>query len=127
MDDWRPDAKTTIRKNVFLWTVPAKVQGRWRAQIPLEGGDRKFEFDFLQHFQDFDGTVKIDGKRTQFWEPKLRGDRISFVVVDNTDRENEASLYFDGRVTGNAMEGMFSRGVGKERTSQKWRALRIDS
>ncbi len=24
-DDWRPDAKTTIRKNVFLWIVPAQV------------------------------------------------------------------------------------------------------
>ena len=24
-DDWRPDAKTTIRKNVFLWIVPALI------------------------------------------------------------------------------------------------------
>ena len=29
-EDWRPDRKTTIRKNVFLWIVPAKVAGAGR-------------------------------------------------------------------------------------------------
>jgi len=127
MDDWRPDRKTTIRKNVFLWVVPAKVEGRWRTRIPLAGGGRDFEFDFRQHFQEFDGVVRIDGKITQFWEPKLQGDQIRFVVVDSTDREDEASLYFEGRVGDNVMEGEIRRGVGEERTSLRWRAVRIDS
>ena len=34
-DDWRPDVKTTIRKNVFLWIVPARVGGRWRMRVEL--------------------------------------------------------------------------------------------
>src|SRR5689334_17876352 len=33
LEDWQPDQKSTVRKNVFLWIVPAKVDGRWRMSI----------------------------------------------------------------------------------------------
>src|SRR5215510_14706523 len=33
--DWRPDQKTYVRKNVFLWIVPAKVAGRWQSRLPM--------------------------------------------------------------------------------------------
>jgi hypothetical protein len=62
---------------------------------------------------------------TQVWETKLAGDRLSFVVVDTTDRENEAALYFEGRVSGGVIEGEVMRGVGAERTTSKWRATRV--
>jgi hypothetical protein len=39
------------------------------------------------------------------WEAKLSADRVSFVLVDSADRDNEASLYFEGRVDGGAIEG----------------------
>src|SRR3954469_15955441 len=35
LEDWQPDQKSTVRKNVFLWIVPAKVDGRWRMSISL--------------------------------------------------------------------------------------------
>ncbi len=124
LDDWKPDEKTTIRKNVFLWIVPAKVGGRWQARIALPGGERGFEFDFRQQFQEIDGLARIDGQMAQMWEAGLRGDRIRFIIVDSTDRENEASLYFEGRVAGNAIEGSIRRGVGAEQTRIPWRAVR---
>ncbi|HSN40874.1 MAG TPA: 50S ribosomal protein L11 methyltransferase [Burkholderiales bacterium] len=127
LDDWRPDAKTTIRKNVFLWIVPAKVGGRWQGRIALPGGERGFEFDFRQQFQEIDGLARIDGQMAQMWEAGLRGDRIRFVVVDSTDRDDEASLYFEGRIIGNTMEGSVRRGVGNEQTLIKWRAVRTGS
>jgi len=124
LEDWQPDEKATIRKNVFLWIVPAKVGGRWQARIALPGGERRFEFDFKQRFQEFDGLARIDGNMAQLWQPVLRGDRIRFVMVDGDDRENEASLYFDGRVSGGVMEGEIRRGVGNGQTLIKWRAVR---
>lgn len=127
LDDWRPDAKTTIRKNVFLWIVPANVGGRWQGRIALPGGERGFEFDFRQQFQEIDGLARIDGQLAQMWEAGLRGDRIRFVVVDSTDRDDEASLYFEGRIIGNTMEGSVRRGVGNEQTLIKWRAVRTGS
>lgn len=125
MDDWKPDYKTTIRKNVFLWIVPAKVGGRWQASIDLPGGARDFEFEFRQKFQEFDGLVRINGQLTQLWESSLQSDRVRFVIVDSADREDEASLYFEGRVRGEVMEGEIRRGVGKSPTLLKWRAVKI--
>ena len=125
MDEWKPDYKTTIRKNVFLWIVPAKVGGRWLTRIPLPGGERYVELHFRQQFQEFDGLVRIDGQMAQLWEPRLEGDRIRFVIVDSADRENEASLYFEGRVSGDVMEGEIRRGVGREQKTIRWNAARI--
>jgi hypothetical protein len=55
----------------------------------------------------------------------LAGDRLSFVVVDATDRDDEASLYFEGRVAGDVVEGELTRGVGTARSVARWRAARI--
>jgi hypothetical protein len=58
------------------------------------------------------------------WEPKIEGDRLSFMVVDATDRDNEATLYFSGRVSGDVVAGELVRGVGSARVSVPWRAER---
>lgn len=121
-EDWRPDQKTTIRKNVFLWIVPAHVAGRWQVRVGLPGGDHAFEMELRQKYQEIDGFARFDGQPGGFWESKLEGDRIRFVVVDSRDREREASLYFDGRVMGSTMEGDVVRGVGNQQTRLKWRA-----
>lgn len=136
-DDWRPDQKTTIRKNVFLWIVPANVAGRWqvringvRSDISYETARTKigpdpiyFDMELRQKYQEIDGMARFDGTPGGgLWEPRLEGERIRFVIVDSRDRDREANLYFDGRVAGNAMEGEVVRGVGNQATRFKWRA-----
>jgi SAM-dependent methyltransferase len=123
-DDWRPDRKTTIRKNVFLWIVPAKVGGRWQVRSGAPGGDLTFDMEIRQKYQELDGFARFDNQPGGLWEPKLEGDRISFVVVDARDRDNESSFYFQGRVAGNAMEGDVVRGAGSSQTRFKWSAVR---
>lgn len=125
LEDWKPDAKATIRKNVFLWIVPARVAGRWRAQVDLPGGRRNIEVELRQRFQEVDGLVRVDGRVVQLWEPRLRGDRISFVVVDDAERESEASLYFEGRVGATTIDGTADRGVGNARSRINWNAVRV--
>jgi SAM-dependent methyltransferase len=124
LEDWQPDRKITLRKNIFLWIVPAKTAGRWEMRLPVDGAERKMELEFRQKFQEIDGTVRLDGRISSIWEPRLSGERISFVLVDDRNRDREAGLYFEGRVSGNAMEGEFTRGVGKEAVKQPWRAVR---
>jgi len=124
LQDWKPDEKTYIRKNVFLWIVPAKVAGRWQMQLPLPPIERQVELNLTQRFQEIDAHARLNGVPTQVWEPKLRGDRISFVVVDSTDRENEATFYFEGRVSGDVMEGELVRGAGSSAVRSRWRAVR---
>lgn len=123
-EDWRPDRKTTIRKNVFLWIVPARVPGIWR--VSVSGGGPVFDVTLRQKYQELDGFARIDGQPGGLWEPKLEGDRITFAFVDSRDRDNESTLYFAGRATGpETMEGEVVRGVGNQQTRTTWRAARL--
>lgn len=123
-DDWRPDAKTTIRKNVFLWIVPARASGRWQVRAGLPSGEFVFDMEVRQKYQELDGFTRIEGQPGGLWEARLDGDKLRFVVVDSRDRDNESTLYFDGRVAGNVMEGAVVRGVGSDQRAFKWRATK---
>jgi hypothetical protein len=46
------------------------------------------------------------------------------VIVDDS-AEIESNLYFDGKVAGDAMEGVMLRGVGSDQRRIEWRASRI--
>ena len=124
MEDWKPDQKTYVRKNVMLWIVPAPVAGTWRTRLVVPPIERLLEIAFTQKFQEIDAHARLNGVPTQVWETKIEGDRLSFVIVDTTDRENEAMIYFTGRVDGDVIDGVAARGVGSERVAFKWRAVR---
>lgn len=131
LEDWNPDVTTQIRKNSFLWIVPAKVAGKWDMKFTLpgagagaSGGTHSIALELRQKFQEVDGFARYDGRHAQIWESRLSGDRLSFVIVDDRDRENEASLYFEGRVSGDVIEGQFRRGTGNAQTVHQWRAVR---
>jgi hypothetical protein len=124
LGDWQPDAKTQIRKTVMLWIVPAQVAGRWRARLPLPPIERLLELEFSQRYQVVSAHARLNGVPVQVWEAKLVGDRLSFALVDSTDSSEEATLYFEGRVAGDAIEGEVARGVGTQRVSVPWRAAR---
>ena len=125
LDDWVPDRKTSIRKNVFLWIVPAKVAGRWQGRLELPPIERQLELEMTQRFQVVSVHARLNGVPMQTWENRLEGERLSFVLVDSADRENEQTLYFDGRVAGDAIEGELASGVGSARRAAKWRAVRV--
>ena len=124
LEDWKPDRMTTIRKNVMLWIVPAPVAGRWQVRVPLPPIERQLELELTQRYQEIGAHSRLNGIPAQVWEPKIEGERISFVVVDSSDRENEATLYFSGRVDGDIMEGEVVQGVGASRVTSRWRAVR---
>lgn len=132
LEDWNPDVTTQIRKNAFLWIVPAKVAGQWEMKIGLPATDstagqtavQSITLELRQKFQEVDGVARFNGRHAQIWETRLAGDRLSFVMVDDRDRDSEASLYFEGRVDGDVIEGTFRRGTGLAQTVHKWRAVR---
>ena len=124
LGDWKPDVTTQIRKNTFLWIVPAKVAGPWRINAELPGEKQEIELELRQQYQEVDGHGKFGSRHAQIWEARLNGDQLSFVMVDDRDRENEAALYFEGRVNGDAIEGRVRRGTGNAQTVHNWRAVR---
>lgn len=129
LEDWNPDVTTQIRKNAFLWIVPAKVAGKWDLKFTLPGADssttaHSITLELRQKFQEVDGFARFDGRHAQVWESRLSGDRLSFVIVDDRDRDHEAALYFEGSVSGDVIEGSFRRGNGNALTVHGWRAQR---
>jgi SAM-dependent methyltransferase len=124
MGDWRPDRKTSIRKDVLLWVVPARVAGRWRPVAgPGEPG-RALELEIAQRFQEVSVDARLDGAPAQVWEARLEGNRLRFVIVERPGTDDETALYYEGRVSGSQIEGRVTRGVGKARTEHAWRAAR---
>ncbi len=123
LGDWRPDRKTSIRKDVLLWIVPAQVSGRWRAEL----GPRKraLDVEFSQRHQEVSASARLDGAAAEAWQAGLEADRLSFVVVEYPGTREEAGLYFEGRVRGNIIEGTVARGVGGARRVENWRAVRL--
>ena len=122
LGEWKPDRRTSIRKDVLLWRVPAQVAGRWRSEFGP--GKRRLEIEFSQRFQEIAASARLEGAPVDSWQARLEADRLSFVIVENPERQDEESLYFEGRVSGNLIEGTVGRGVGGARRVEQWRAER---
>lgn len=99
MDDWQPDETSYLDfRPAYLWIVPAQVQGAWR----VAAGGTSLDVDLEQTYQRIRGTVNLGAVRGGLREPNLRGDNISFTIVDQKAVMHE----FTGKVTGDRMEGM---------------------
>jgi methyltransferase family protein len=99
MGDWKADDSVMVKDGcvsyctAYLWIVPAKVEGNWQL------GDG--ELALKQTYQMISGALRRAGKTVQISNGKLNGGRITF---------NAAGSVYDGRVTGNGMEGTISSG-----------------
>lgn len=90
MGGWRPDA-TGDNGGVFLWIVPAAVQGSWR----IRGGGVDGVLKLKQSFQDIEGTV--DGKAIR--DAALRGDRIDFIAATARGERRFRGIVAGDRIT----------------------------
>jgi hypothetical protein len=104
MGEW-PYDKSVEREGraAYLWIVPAKVDGIWTWQ--------NGELKIIQTFQNFQGSVKTNGKETAFKDGKIAGDHISFTAGNHE---------YAGRVAGKNIEGTIKSGGPEE----KWTATK---
>jgi SAM-dependent methyltransferase len=119
--DWKPDKSVVISKTYHLYIVPAAVAGRWQLHAALPGGEREFDFELDQRYQEIRGGARVAGGYLPAFEARLAGDRIAFVLV-----EDGASHRFEGRVHGTlSMEGTVRSGPGRGQVEGAWRATRV--
>ncbi len=101
MDDWDADETANVGGNyVFLWIVPAKVDGHW--ELEAEGGS--FDLDLQQRFQQVEGTARIDGQSVPV-EGRLRGAQLQLDIggqryVGQVDDDRIQAVEGEGAVAG---------------------------
>jgi SAM-dependent methyltransferase len=112
MGDWEADKlDTSTGRNLYLWIVPAKVEGSWT----LQDGERSFALDLKQQYQMLTGNATINSKQAPLANAKMRGSEIVFTVEIDGKPET-----FQGKVDGDKMESI----EGPTATRKSWSAAR---
>jgi hypothetical protein len=91
---------------IYLYVVPAKVAGKWNAQMPPAVSRQPATLQLKQQLTRVSGSARLDGKDVPLEDVRLRGDRITFRL---SGRRGE----FSGRVSGNSIEGVMDSGSAK--------------
>jgi hypothetical protein len=127
--EWHPDDYVSFhvaekervtgvpRATIYLWIVPARVEGRWQLQIE-NAGREAYEIDVKQRFQLIEGNAHAGARSAKLVSPELRGGTIRFAFAAGTGRH-----VFSGRVSGNIMKGTVELGSG--RGTARWSARRV--
>ncbi len=115
MREWRPDAEETIpapdkkvgmRKEsmVYLWIVPARVEGEWTFELSSGGKARRTRLVLQQRFQFVSGTVELTGQGdVTISYGRLRGEELVLMLPPGAlDR---GSVELTGRVRGDSLSG----------------------
>jgi SAM-dependent methyltransferase len=137
MDDWKPDNMGTVRNvklyykpnptmkdtNYYFWVIPADVAGIWRWTLSTSTGMRDYVLRLVQHFQEISGNVTINGQDIPIGEARLVGDQLSFTFSDSTDKQN-AVMRFNGRISGDTIQGNVEVQGGPLPGSYSWTARR---
>ncbi|MFW5773675.1 MAG: hypothetical protein ACOCWD_03250, partial [Tangfeifania sp.] len=118
MDDWKPDEQHgRIEEHaVFLWVVPAQVEGDWS----WEAGGDSFEMVARQKFQGMYLTILTETSSLKVENNLLSGRRISFTA---TDTSTQKRYVYSGQVEDGKIEGLVQVHNGNNKTVENWTAV----
>ena len=91
---------------IYLYVVPAKVAGSWKAQMPAALSKQPATLSLKQQLTRVSGSLRLDGKDVPMEDVKLRGDRLTFKL---SGRRGE----FSGLVKDKTIEGIVETGGTK--------------
>lgn len=87
MGEWVPTQRARVGgSTLYLWIVPAQVQGRWRLK---EEGGRSAELIFTQRFDRVDGRISAPNGSALLQDVRLVGPRLAFTLPDGRRLEGE--------------------------------------
>ena len=104
-ESWKPDAVDTDGAQLFVWIVPAKVDGNWNWTLPFPKAPRSYAAILEQRFQALEGVVRSGNRRGVFNTMKLNGDEISFQLLLTLDGVGLVRHEFSGKVRGDTIDG----------------------
>lgn len=118
MDEWKPDQQHGKMEDhaVYLWIVPAKVQGNWSWQSAGE----EFKMSANQEFQKLELGISSEGRILEVDNSLLSGNRISFTA---TNPLNSKKYVYNGRAENGAITGIVQVHDGDYKTVENWTAV----
>lgn len=128
MDTWKPDQSSVVMvneqsHNVYLWIIPANVSGTWEWTWAENSKKVPYGLELEQHFQWPSGKIKVGGAEFPLTDVLLTGDNIKF-SVDTEEGGKSVTMVFEGRVSGNTIDGITGiRGEAKQ-NKRAWKAKR---
>ena len=95
MGEWRWDERALVESaNVYMWIVPADVEGAWT----LTAGGTEARLDLEQEFDNLEGTVTIGDRTSPISEGEVSGETIRFVADLGGGRRLFRGRVVDGRI-----------------------------
>ena len=131
MGEWRPDAEETIpapdkkvgarkESQVYLWTVPAKVEGVWNFELSSGRKSQRTRLVLKQKFQIVSGSVELAGQgKVPLSEGRLSGDELRLTLPRGAVDHGPVEMV--GRVSGDTLAGTLRKN-GRELAT--WSAQR---
>ena len=128
---WRPEVEETVpapdktvgarkESTVYLWIVPAKVEGAWELEIKVGRKTRSLPLELKQEYQMVSGSVRVPGNpAAPISSGKLRGSEIRLAMPRGTVAREAVDLV--GRVSGDSLSGTVRRA---DREIATWSARR---
>lgn len=131
MGEWEPDKTLEVTSDledytIYYWIVPANVTGNWEWIMPASPGKEHYILHLDQQFQQVNGIVTVGDTKMIIKDAKLRGDRLQ-LTVDRKVNGRIATMLFEGRVSGNSIEGSVELKSGPIEEKIRWMARRDPS
>jgi len=102
MGSWEPDDSSSVEDRPgYLWIVPAPVGGTWILSTRGPDGDSDIRIALAQTFQKVSGRARMGDINAALRSVRLEGDRLAFELMD----QRGLLRLYEGRVTGNRLEG----------------------
>ncbi len=131
MREWRPDAEQAIpapdkkvgmrkESTVYLWIVPARVEGEWTFELSSGGKTRRTRLVLQQSFQFVSGTVELTGQGdVPVSHGRLRGEELRLLLPPGALDRGQVELV--GRVKDGSLIGTVRK---DDREVARWNAHR---
>ncbi|MCE2946938.1 MAG: SAM-dependent methyltransferase [bacterium] len=114
---WKPDATGKVEvpdrafgppfSTLYLWIVPAYVNGLWEGRFEHRGRSETWRLDLRQNHQEVSGSVRIGGASARLAQATLSGDRLAFsAIVDGPGGRLRHA--FEGRSVAGELVGLWT-------------------
>jgi hypothetical protein len=129
MGEWAPDRSARVlvsggSHRLYLWIVPARIQGVWSIAVSFADGEASTTAVFEQNFQRFSGVLRAPAGPAPIVEAALSGDIIGFSATVDM-KPGARTIRFRGRVVGDTIEGTAQVTGGLAVDPGRWTARRL--